>query len=181
MKMRMKIKIILSTVIFSNLFFYIKSFSLEKTYIICADKLKNWKWLKDENNQYLEVGGYWDVWDYSKENPQAVYNFKFNYFSINEDYHYINKIVHMCKNNFGMEYFIPQPANSFNTSWSLFSLNKDLFIGGNVDVSQKIFINSENIFDLVLSQQKIYYLGGKTSNKFLKSREIIDYLFNNIH
>ncbi|APJ03096.1 hypothetical protein [Silvanigrella aquatica] len=178
----MKYKLILFMLFaLPNILLNISIYSLDKTYIICVDTKRNWYWLQDNNKKYVEVNGIWNKWDSIKENPRAVYNFKFSYFLINEEQNFISKTIQMCKRNFGREYFIVQPANYSISNWSLFAINTDLFIGGFVDVLKNVKTKNNGYNKHLYSQKSLYFLGNDKMTNFLNSNIVYDLIFKNFY
>ncbi|APJ03536.1 hypothetical protein [Silvanigrella aquatica] len=163
-----------------NIIFCIKLYAREKTYIICTNIYKHWYWLKDDNDEYVEVSGTWSIWNKSKKNSKYSMEFSFKYFLLENSYELFPVLKENCQKKFGIDYFIPQPAESINSSWNLFALSSDEFIGGFVDMSQNISVYEGFYKNKNFSRAKVYFLKGNNYLDIMKSNYILEYISHNL-
>ncbi|APJ04696.1 hypothetical protein [Silvanigrella aquatica] len=147
-------------------------FSLDKTYVICSNKTQNWYWLKDENNNYIQVLGKWEEWKYEINNHYAI----FKYFIPENSYNKLLELSQKCIESYGIDYLSPQPSDNYSSRWSLFAINKDLILSGIVitDFEPTIRIDDSMIIRHS-SYGNIFSLRKNNTLNFLKNDLIINY------
>ncbi len=124
----------------------------KKIYTFCASEKKEWHWLKNENDNYIQFTGeikpaiaYSDDW---------IENYNFEYFEIQEK-NALEKIKHLqqlCQKNFGERFQIIQPAFNRFSPWRLFAFTYENevyftsgYYGNYYEISQKITNSEINI------------------------------------
>lgn len=79
------------------------------TYIICADKHKNWNWLEG-----IISDGFW-----IKKHIKS--NFFSNHYVLKEGIEYYKFLREECKNQFGNDFIYPQPSLHSFSNWTVFT------------------------------------------------------------
>ncbi len=116
--------ILLNISVFNN------AFSSVSTYVFCTDGKTEWKWLTDDQNNYVEAKGKW-------QEKLIHLNYKYTaliykYFLLNNGIYDVEDLSEKCKKKFGNEFLIPQPANYTLNEWFLFAIDEQVLVGGKV-------------------------------------------------
>ncbi|APJ02864.1 hypothetical protein [Silvanigrella aquatica] len=113
-------RIIYSLISFIIIIFVNPVFCLSETYVFCADKKRNWKWLNTKNNK---ISGEWGI--FSTNSKYGHY-----YFIPEDGIHKIRELKMACINEFGQEFIYPQPSDSYARYWAVFAIDKSHLIPG---------------------------------------------------
>ena len=104
-------------------------YASERTYVYCVNSNNKWKWLVGDDNKYVQVNGSWGEW-------RQYLNGEYVYFSFFIPENALGKVIELsnkCKKVFGYDYNIPQPANYISSSWNVFAINENTFVGGVIE------------------------------------------------
>ncbi|MGY3802692.1 hypothetical protein ACWNT8_01285 [Pigmentibacter ruber] len=131
--------------IITIILFSLKNFaSADETYVNCVNKNLDWKWLRDSQNNYVKVVGYWKTqW----LTPDHI----FSYFELSDGLEGYNKLKEMCIKKFGEQFSILQPADHFYSLWHPFFVDNQYFVNGRISVYQfssqdSLFLNNYSTF-----------------------------------
>jgi hypothetical protein len=120
-----------------DIFIINTAFSSEKTFIFCTDGKTEWKWLTDDQNNYIEAKGKWQEKSTSLNYTHIALMYK--YFLLNNGIDDVEDLSEKCKKKFGNEFLIPQPANHGLNDWFLFAIDEEYLVGGKGDFKLTTF------------------------------------------
>ena len=90
------------------------------TYVFCANRNKQWRWLNSDS-EYVSVSGEWKI--------MALKGFVYQYFEL-DNVASAEILQEKCKDQFGDSYIYAQPANSFADQWYGFGVKGCILYSG---------------------------------------------------
>lgn len=122
-----------------SLFFYNHIYA-DKAQIYCANKDKDWYWLKDDFGNIITAKG---TWGYIEEKT-----FKFKYF-LPDDITIFFDFYIECTKLYGDSYLIAQPSFNNTRGWHPFAISPNIFLNGIVqcDIKNQLISLSNTYFN----------------------------------
>ena len=97
----------------------------KKIYTYCVSENKEWLWLKNESNDYIQLMG--QIKTAIALSNDWVENYNFEFFEVQEE-NALEKIQYLqklCQRNFGERFHIVQPAYNRLSPWMIFSFKHE--------------------------------------------------------
>lgn len=103
-----------------------ETYFYKTTYVFCAKKYLDWKWLT-ENNEKVIVEGEWVHYENQIQDNRYLFT---SYFKLNGGIIKLNELKAKCILQFGNEYKYAQPATGFFSEWYLFGMDNGIVFDG---------------------------------------------------